>query len=69
MKSDEEENINKMEIDPIYQSTSRHNRAVEMYDVANIERKASEDHVTEADKEDTIDVEIDPAYLSVLSKK
>jgi len=67
VKSDEEENISKMEIDPIYQSTSRHNRAVEMYDVANIEREKSEDHIAEANdcanhKENTVEVEIDPAY-------
>ena len=67
VKPDEEENISKMEIDPIYQSNSRHNRAVEMHDVANSERKVSEDHVTGADKEDT-NVEIDPAYMSIISK-
>jgi len=54
------ENTNKMEIDPIYQSTGGQIRTVEIYDAER------EDHVVKVVhyKEETIEVEIDPAYQS-----
>ena len=58
------ENTSKMEIDPAYQSTAGHNRAVEIYDLANIERETSEADETNHHGEDTVEVEIDPAYQS-----
>ena len=68
---DHRKNTSKMEIDPIYQSTAGHSTTVEIYDVANIERKTSEDHDDEVShhKEDTTEVETDPAYQSVVYKK
>ncbi|XP_065918591.1 uncharacterized protein [Dysidea avara] len=67
LDEDARENTSKMEIDPAYQSTAGHNRSVDIYDVANIERETSEDHVVEANKanhheDDTVEKEIDPAY-------
>ena len=60
-----------MEIDSAYQSTAGHNRAVEIHDVANIE---SDDRDLEAykvthHKDDTVEVEIDPAYQSTACRK
>ena len=61
------ENTSKMEIDPAYQSTvstTGHNRAVEIYDLVNIERETSESDGANHHGEDTVELEIDPAYQS-----